>query len=293
MDKVLLIGGTGQVGKLMCDFLQDRCTALDRSVLDLSNPGRICKILHHYQPKLLINTAAYTKVDQAESEPELANQINHLAVAEMATYCADVGIPMIHYSTDYVFNGNKVGEWYEDDKTDPISIYGKTKLAGEEAIKKIGCKHLILRTSWVYSNYGHNFFKTIVRLSQEREELKIVADQFGSPTLADELVTNTIQAIKSAIGMPTFPSGIYHLSGGGLTSWHGFAEAIITKLKAHEIVRNRDIKVEHIWPINTASYPTAAKRPYNSKLNCDKIFHTFGIKMHDWREALLAMTKVI
>ncbi|AFY68930.1 dTDP-4-dehydrorhamnose reductase [Thalassoporum mexicanum PCC 7367] len=296
MVKILLTGTTGQVGwELQRSLLTlGQVITCDRQTLDLANPDRIRNAIKEIQPDLIINPAAYTAVDKAESEPELAMQINGIAPGIMAAEAKKLGATMIHYSTDYVFDGSKDGAYVETDPTNPLGVYGKTKLAGEAAIAQSGAAHLILRTCWVYGRIGKNFMITMLRLFRQKEELRVVADQLGTPTWSRLIAQTTAHIITQAIsssasGSPT-PSltnwftdrgGVYHLTAAGSTSWHGFAKAIMVGDRQAE---QQIIKA--IQPISTSEYPTPAKRPANSQLDPTKLCDTFNINLPTWEECL-------
>lgn len=291
--KILLTGVNGQVGHALQQALANQpalCAeliCLDRSQLDLSNPQAIRDAVQAIQPDLIINPAAYTAVDKAESEPDLAYAINATAPGVLAEEAAKLGAKFIHFSTDYVYAGNKVGVYVEDDATAPLSIYGKSKLAGEEAVRAVGLPALIFRTSWVYGAYGKNFLHTILRLAKERDQLRIVADQAGAPTSSHSIAQAVVEVLTRWNGEY---SGVYHLVNAGHTTWHGFATAIVDvyaqlqpargwpKLKASAV---------NIEPITTADYPTPAARPANSCLDCTKLSADFSVQLPDWRDALI------
>lgn len=286
--KILITGVSGQVGHALSELLNDTDTesviSLSRTELDLSNQDQIRNVIQSIQPDIIINPAAYTAVDKAESEPELAYAINASAPRVLAEEAAKIGARLIHFSTDYVYNGNKSAPYLETDLTEPLSIYGKSKLAGEEAIRHVGLPHLIFRTSWVYGAYGKNFLKTILRLAGEREELRIVADQFGAPTSASSIADTVSNVIKAWHNDTT---GVYHLVNAGQTTWHGFASAIVEEYaRLHTAKGWPPLKVQHIKPISTQEFPTPAVRPVNSSLNTKKLTRDFSIQLPDWRDAL-------
>lgn len=297
--KILLTGINGQVGHALNHLLsKDTLFAhavigLDRTQLDLTNQDEIRLAVKHFKPDVIINPAAYTAVDKAETEPELAYAINADAPRILAEEAAKVGARLIHFSTDYVYPGTKQSPYTEEDETAPLSVYGKSKLAGEEAIRSVGLPHLIFRTSWVYGTYGNNFLKTILRLAKERESLRIVADQVGAPTSSQsiaEAVLKVLVYLKSEISSSEV-SGIYHLVNAGQTSWHGFATAIVEEYARLQSTRGwPPLKVtpSAIQGITTQEYPTPAARPENSRLDCSKLARGFSIKLPDWRDALVA-----
>ncbi|HSI44180.1 MAG TPA: dTDP-4-dehydrorhamnose reductase [Methylotenera sp.] len=285
--KILITGVNGQVGHVLNELLNDstaRIVSLNRAELDLSNQDQIRHIVQSIKPDLVINPAAYTTVDRAESEPELAYAINATAPRVFAEESAKIGARLIHFSTDYVYNGKKSGAYIETDQTEPLSVYGKSKLAGEDAIRQIGVPHLIFRTSWVYGAYGKNFLKTILRLASEREELRIVADQYGAPTSATSIASAVSQLIQS---WHNDTSGIYHMVNNGRTTWHGFASAIVEEYVNSQADKGwPPLKVKSIKPISTQEFPTPATRPANSTLDTAKLEQDFSIQLPDWREAL-------
>ncbi len=279
--RILVLGRSGQVGTALTQSLQGlgELIALDRAQLDLTNPDAIRTTLREIQPQILINAAAYTAVDAAESDQAMAFQINAVAPRVMAEESERLGAALIHYSTDYVFDGGKQGAWMEDDATAPLSVYGHSKLAGEQAITDVGGTHLILRTSWVYGLHGKNFLLTMLKLAESRDSLAIVDDQIGAPTWALTIADATSAIIRDA-GEPAqlaALSGIYHLCAGGHTSWFGFAQAIFS----HASVQRKP----QLRPITTAEYPTPAQRPHNSILNTDKFRRSFG-DLPTWDDAL-------
>jgi dTDP-4-dehydrorhamnose reductase len=281
--KILLLGKNGQVGWELQRTLAPlgEITALGRSELDLADQNAIRHAVRTTKPDLIVNAAAYTAVDKAESEPELAMAINGIAPGILAEEAALANAYLVHYSTDYVFDGTQKTPYAELDSPNPVNIYGKTKLAGEEAITNTGCRHLILRTSWVYSLRGSNFLLTILRLAAERNELSIVNDQHGAPTWArmiaeaTTLIIATARAYKSA-------EGIYHLTATGETTWHGFATAIINQATARGLLATKPA----LKAISSADYPTAAQRPKNSLLDCSALHCTYDLKLPDWATSL-------
>lgn len=297
--KILLTGVNGQVGHaLQKAFLKEASFAnvivsLDRSQLDLTDQGAIRRAVQTIQPDLIINPAAYTAVDKAESEPELAYAINTTAPQVLAEEAAKVGARLIHFSTDYVYAGTKVGAYVENDVTQPLSVYGKSKLAGEDAIRSVGLQHLIFRTSWVYGAYGKNFLNTILRLAAERDELRIVADQFGAPTSSSSIAN----AVLSVMGhWQNTLAGTYHLVNAGQTTWHGFAMAIVEEYNRIQMAHGLPLlkaSPESIHAITTQEYPTPAARPANSCLDCSKLANDFSVRLPDWHAALIAELQAI
>jgi dTDP-4-dehydrorhamnose reductase len=281
---ILLLGRHGQVAWELQRTLQTigHLTILGSADLDLADGGGIRAAVRQIRPQIIVNAAAYTAVDKAESEVELARSINAIAPTILAEEAQKLGALLVHYSTDYIFDGRKNGAYLEEDATNPLSVYGQTKLAGEQGIQSIGGDHLILRTTWVYGNRGKNFLLTILRLAAERPELKIVADQIGAPTWSRSIATVTGQILSQ---WPQNPAGgIYHLSSGGATSWHGFAEKIVEY--ARQCEPKHDLAVEKILPIGTSDYPTPAQRPANSRLDSSKLRNTFGLGLPDWEQDL-------
>jgi dTDP-4-dehydrorhamnose reductase len=283
--RIWIFGAQGQVGRAWRALFQPNSVfAPSRTQLDLSKPESFEQRLDTFgeKPMAVINAAAYTKVDQAESEESLALAINAQAVGALGRWCARGGIPLVHYSTDYVFSGEGEKPWREDAPTAPLSAYGRTKLEGERALAASGAKYLIIRTSWVYDEAGKNFLRTMLSLGATRNELNVVADQIGAPTYASDLARASLQMLDVALKAPLFPSGVYHVTNSGETSWHGFAEAIFDEARRRGIL----LKVRTLAAISTEQYPTPAERPRNSRLDQTKVLQTFGIRMRPWREAL-------
>lgn len=280
--KILLLGQHGQVSQALQQSLgrHIELTVLGREQLDLAKPHEIGQQVLQQRPALIINAAAHTAVDQAESEPKLAFAINATAPGILAEAAAELGAPLIHYSTDYVFDGNKAAPYHEDDTPNPLSVYGRSKLAGEKAITAVGGQHLILRTSWVYSTYGKNFLLTMQRLLQERDSLNVVNDQIGAPTWAGTIAQTTAQLIERWRGGADGPWGIYHLTAQGETSWFGFASAIA------EHLRRQGKRVATLQPIPSSAYPTPAQRPLNSRLDCNRLQQGWQVQLPDWQRAL-------
>ncbi len=285
--KMLVTGKNGQVGWELQRALASlgEVVAVDRSILDLTSPDSIRAVIREVKPNLIVNPAAYTAVDKAESEPDIAQAVNGVAPGVMAEEAKRLGAALIHYSTDYVFDGSKVGPYVEDDPTCPINVYGKTKLAGEDAIRAVGLPHLILRTSWVYGVRGKNFLLTILRLAKEREELKIVGDQIGAPTWSRLIAETTAQIVAQRLAVLQELNGTYNFTAAGNTSWHGFASAIVQGGGLE--------KQPRLLPIPTSEYPLPAPRPKNSVLSNDKLRKEFGVAMPDWQLCLaLAMQEL-
>ncbi len=284
MAPILLIGRNGQIGRKLCEALAPlgALEALDRAALDLADPDSIRDTVRRIAPGLIVNAAAYTAVDKAQEEAGLAMAVNAVAPGILAEEAKRLGAPLVHYSTDYVFDGTASRPYRETDATNPLGEYGRSKLAGEEAIRAVGPIHLILRTAWVYAMHGHNFLLTIQRLAREREELRIVGDQRGAPNWAGGIATATA-AILAQGGLAE-KSGLYHLAAAGETTWHGFAEAIVAALRE----TGEEVRTTRVAPIATADYPTPAARPAYSVLDCSKLRETFGVTLPDWRESLSA-----
>jgi len=286
---ILVFGGGGQLGQ---ELQRDARTqdialyALDRSQTDIADAAAVEQAVAEFKPLLCVNAAAYTKVDQAETEIESARRANEIGPGVIAAACAKANIPMVHISTDYVFDGRKVGPYVETDPIAPVGQYARTKAAGEVAVRRNWPHHLILRTAWVYSEFGHNFLKTMVRLAQQRDEIRIVADQHGCPTSARDLARAILQSAKVLIaGDPVW--GTYHFVGAGETTWHGFAERIFA---AQSRYTGRHPKA---LPITTADYPTAAVRPVNSVLDSTRFTTTFGIRARPWTDEADAITAAV
>lgn len=290
--KILLFGKGGQVGWELQRALSSlgQVVALDHDSTehhgDFSQPEQLAATIAAVRPDVIVNAAAHTAVDKAESEPELARAINATAPGMLARCAAETGAWLIHYSTDYVFDGSGEQQRDETAPTHPLSVYGRTKLEGEQAIQASGCKHLIFRTSWVYAARGGNFAKTMLRLARERDALNVIDDQIGAPTGAELLADVTAHAIRTAQSRPEV-AGLYHLVAGGEVSWHGYARHVIEWARAH----GQEIKVapEAIRPIATSAYPTPAARPLNSRLDTQKLQHTFGLTLPDWQPGMERM----
>ena len=280
--KILISGKTGQVALELQKHLGGlgELIVLGRNDLDLSKPEQIRAQVRAHRPDLIINAAAHTAVDLAESEPELAFAINGIAPGVFAEEAAALGIPLIHYSTDYVFDGNKPAPYTEDDTPNPLGVYGKSKLAGERAIAATGAEHLILRTSWVYSTHGKNFLLTMQRLLQERPELRVVADQIGAPTWAGTIARSTRLLIERWQAAEAGAWGVYHLTAQGETSWFGFTQAIAEHLS----VQGKPCAT--LEPIPASAYPTPAARPQNSRLDCSRLEREWQVAQPAWQNAL-------
>ncbi|WP_350628460.1 dTDP-4-dehydrorhamnose reductase [Pseudoalteromonas sp. CAL260-MNA-CIBAN-0059] len=283
--KVLIAGKNGQVGSCLVSQLSDMPTidflALGREDLDITDAEQVNKIVNEYKPSIIINAAAYTSVDKAESEVELADAINNLGPKNLAKAAAQINAAIIHISTDYVFAGDKEGLYTEADEVNPQGVYGQTKLAGEQSVAQECTAHIILRTAWVFSEFGNNFVKTMLRLAQTRNSIGVVGDQFGGPTYAGDIakaLINIAQQLKQ--GSTKF--GVYNYSGYPHVSWQEFAEQIFESALTHNIIGSPIM----VNAITTADYPTPAKRPANSKLDCSKIATDFSIPPGDWQNAL-------
>jgi dTDP-4-dehydrorhamnose reductase len=275
--KILITGINGQVGHaLMREITEHELIGFTRQECDLTNLDQIRQLIDHHQPDLIINPAAYTKVDQAEDEPELAFKINRDAPRVMAEKAREYNIPLIHFSTDYVFDGEKKEAYVEEDPSHPLGVYGQSKCAGEEAIQEVGGLIYIFRTSWVYSNIGHNFFLTIKKLSQERDKLKVVADQIGVPT-SNQFIAEQMKFIIPQLHYNN--TGVYHLVPDGSCSWHEFAKVIIGQT-------NPQFDLDNLHAIPTHEFPTKTKRPANSLLANVKIKQMFHLNLSDWSQEL-------
>ncbi|MCE2780684.1 dTDP-4-dehydrorhamnose reductase [Limnohabitans sp.] len=294
--KILLLGKNGQVGWELQRSLAPlgEVLALDRHSTDmcgdLSQPERLAQTVRDWRPAVIVNAAAHTAVDKAESEPDLARCLNATAPAALAQAAADIGAWLVHYSTDYVFNGQGEQPWQEDDATGPLSVYGQTKLEGEQHIVASGCKHLVFRTSWVYAARGGNFAKTMLRLAAERERLTVIDDQHGAPTGADLIADVTAHAIRQATVKPAPDlSGIYHLVASGVTSWHGYASHVIAQARALQPANA--LKVSEIAPVPTSAFPTPARRPLNSRLSTRKLQQALGLVLPPWQSGVDRMLR--
>jgi dTDP-4-dehydrorhamnose reductase len=290
--KILLLGKNGQVGWELQRSLAPlgEVLALDRHSTDfcgdLSQPERLAQTVRAWRPDVIVNAAAHTAVDKAESEPELAHGLNATAPATLAQVALETGAWLVHYSTDYVFNGQGEQPWQEDDATGPLSVYGQSKLTGEQAIAASGCQHLIFRTSWVYAARGGNFAKTMLRLAAERERLTVIDDQHGAPTGADLIADVTAHAIRSAIHKPAL-AGVYHLVAGGETTWHGYASHVVAQ--ARQLQPDLGLKVTDIAPVPTTAFPTPARRPLNSRMSTHKLQQAFGLVLPPWQQGVNRM----
>jgi len=293
-SRILLTGVNGQLGSALQSRLAGyEVVALDRSRLDLAQPDSIRKTVREIQPQWIVNPAAYTAVDKAESDSASAFAINAEAVAVLTDEAARAGSVLLHYSTDYVFEGIGTVPYSETDPTNPQNVYGASKLAGEQAVLASRASALIFRTSWVYNATGRNFLRTILRLARERQELRIVADQHGAPTSADDLAEMTLRVIQQIEGTASDMkvslleaaaplTGIYHAAGSGETTWYGFAAEALRLLQQQDPHQN----LATLLPITTAEYPTPAQRPLNSRLDCNKLANTFRYTLPEWKQSL-------
>lgn len=279
---ILVTGANGQLGQAFryCapDFKEIEVVFLDRSHLDISNAKQCRKVLEQWMPDIVINCAAYTNVEKAEDEPELALMQNGTAPAFLAVACASIDAQLIHFSTDYVFDGSKASAYTEADEVHPISSYGLSKLAGERGVRSSGCDHWIFRVAWLYSPFGHNFYKTMLRFGKEKPELKVVVDQLGAPTNAIILAQDVLQVCHQWLYNEQFhlTTGIYHYAHDGQTSWHGFA---------NEILKHHGLSTP-VLPVKTEEFPTKAQRPKNSLLDASLFFGSAQLKPLSWTEAL-------
>lgn len=281
--KVLLLGSTGQVGKELLPRLKEanyEVIAPTRAELDLYELSAVKNFLGDCSPNLIINAAAYTAVDKAETEVENAFKLNAHLPETLAAFCQARDIPLIHYSTDYVYDGSGEKPWVESDPVNPLSIYGKSKLAGDNAIINSKCNALIFRTSWVVSVHGHNFVKTMLKLGKGKEALTIVADQYGAPASAQFIAATTMKAIES-LQKNEIERGVYHLAPRGYTSWYELAKFVFDEATNNGLELR--IKHESISPVTTVEYPTPAKRPNNSRLNCEKLEKTLNTEFQNWQ----------
>jgi dTDP-4-dehydrorhamnose reductase len=282
--RIVLLGRTGQVGRELERTLPavGEVTAFDRAGADLERPDAVADLILGLRPDVVVNAAAYTAVDRAESEPDRARLVNATAVAALAAACRRVDALVVHYSTDYVFDGTQSGPHTETDSPAPLGVYGATKLAGERGLAAAGCRHLVFRTSWVYAAHGANFVRTILRLAGEREELAVVDDQTGAPTSAPLIAAITAAAVARAAGGHGLADGVYHLAPRGAVTWCGFARHVL------EVARSLGMPLvlepERVRPIPTAAYPTAARRPANSLLCTAKLEAAIGRTLPAWQD---------
>ncbi len=282
-QRILVTGGSGQLAQALGEAGGERVLVVGRPVFDFDRPETIAAVFRAGNPWLVVNAAAYTAVDAAEKDEAAALRANRDGPAELARLCAEAGVPLIHVSTDYVFDGSKPEPYVETDAVSPQSVYGASKLAGEFGVQMAGARAIVIRTAWVYAATGRNFVRTMLELAKTRDRLRVVADQMGCPTAADDLAA-AILAIADRIesgGWKDAYRGVLHVAGAGETTWHGLAEAVFAEAARH------GAKVpEAVEPIATSDYPTPAKRPANSRLNCARLETVFGVKMPDWRDGV-------
>ncbi|MDP9895817.1 dTDP-4-dehydrorhamnose reductase [Variovorax boronicumulans] len=292
--KLLLLGKGGQVGWELQRSLAPlgELVALDFDSTDFhadfSRPEQLAETVLKVRPDVIVNAAAHTAVDKAESEPEFARKLNATSPGVVAEAAQQIGALMVHYSTDYVFDGSGSKPWKEDDATGPLSIYGSTKLEGEQLVARHCAKHLIFRTSWVYAARGGNFAKTMLRIAKERDKLTVIDDQFGAPTGAELLADITAHAIRATLQDPS-KAGLYHAVAGGVTTWHGYARFVIEQAKAAGV----ELKAgpEAVEPVPTTAFPTPATRPHNSRLDTTKLQSTFGLVLPEWQSGVARMLR--
>ncbi|EGR2229128.1 dTDP-4-dehydrorhamnose reductase [Vibrio parahaemolyticus] len=284
--RVLVTGSKGQVGYCLAELLSNEenvaLLAVDREDLDITNQEAVNEVVKAFKPTIIINAAAHTAVDKAEQEVEVSYAINRDGPKFLAEAAQDIGAAILHISTDYVFEGNKEGEYVEDDATNPQGVYGASKLAGEIAVAEVCDKHVILRTAWVFGEHGNNFVKTMLRLAATRSELSIVGDQFGGPTYAGDIAKALVEIAKKISNDESVEYGIYHYSGEPHVSWYEFADTILDNAVEQGVLRNKP----KLSSITTEQYSTPAKRPSNSTLSSNKIVHAFEIKTSDWKAAI-------
>ena len=293
LPRILVVGHKGQVGTEMCEQLKvsgHQFVGIDREECDITKPGSVVSIIRDVKPQVIVNAAAYTAVDKAEAEPEIAEAINATAPTEMAEEAKRIGSLFIHYSTDYVFNGENDRPWTEEDKPAPLGVYGRTKLKGELGVHSSGAAAYTFRTSWVYGVYGANFLLTMLKLGSTREELAVIGDQIGAPTWSRNLADVTMHTIRKFstpsgtidLDVAQAMAGLYHATGGGHTSWHGFAEAIFAEARE----RGFEVKVKSVKKIRTEDWPSAARRPKYSVLSNSKLQKVLGFTFPDWNDAM-------
>lgn len=284
MARFLITGANGQVGYCLTQQLQGKheILAVDRDELDITDQSAVKNAVENFRPDVIINAAAHTAVDRAETEVELSEAINVKGPQYLAEAAKNVDAAILHISTDYVFDGQREGKYKETDATDPQGVYGKTKLEGEQAVAKTNDKFIVLRTAWVFGEHGNNFVKTMLRLAKTRDTLGVVADQIGGPTYAGDIAASLIQIAEKIIAGEDVQYGIYHFTGEPYVSWCDFAKAIFTEAVSQNILE----KAPHVNAITTADYPTPAKRPANSCLDLTKIQRVFGIQPSNWQKAL-------
>lgn len=292
--KLLLLGKGGQVGWELQRSLAPlgELVALDhestRFHADFNQPERLVETVRAVRPDVIVNAAAHTAVDKAESEPDLARKLNATAPGTLAQAAGEIGALMVHYSTDYVFDGSGERPWREEDATGPLSVYGQTKLEGEQLVVQNCARHLIFRTSWVYAARGGNFAKTMLRLAKERDKLTVINDQFGAPTGAELLADATAHAIRETV-RDYGKSGLYHLVAGGVTTWNGYARFVLTQAEA--LGMELKARPQAVDPVPTSAFPTPAKRPRNSRLDTSKFRQSFGLVLPSWEEGVARMLR--
>ncbi len=286
--RVLLTGAAGQVGRETARAMgaDDDLLALDRAALDITDREAVFEAVRQHRPEVVINAAAYTAVDHAESEAETVLAVNRDGTRHLAEACAEAGAALIHLSTDYVFDGQKAEPYSEGDPPNPLGAYGQSKWEGEEAVRQTLRRHVILRTSWVFSAHPPNFVLTMLRLARERDALRVVADQQGCPTAAADVARSALAVARRLVADAEAPMGTFHLAGQPATTWHGFAEAVVEEARRHGPLR-----AQRVEPIATAEYPTPAPRPANSRLDTAKLERAYGLAAPDWRPALRRVIK--
>jgi dTDP-4-dehydrorhamnose reductase len=293
--RLMLTGANGQLGFELVRSLAviGDVWALDRTACDLADPASVEAAVSRWRPHIIVNAAAWTAVDKAESEPEAASAVNAAAPGLLASLAADSGALLVHYSTDYVFDGSGIRPWREGDATGPLSVYGQSKLAGERAIVAAGARHLIFRTSWVYGAHGANFLKTVLRLARERDRLAMVADQIGAPTGAALIADVTAQVLAQYLRSrrEQFAYGTYHLAAAGETSWQQYARFVVAEAGA--LGQSFALSADDIAPIAAKDYPLPARRPANSRLDCSKLCETFGLHLPDWRDGVRQLLRLL
>ena len=289
MGPLLVLGAGGQLGQEMIDLARERgieALGLDRAALDITDAAAVAQALEVARPSLILNAAAYTGVDRAEGEPEAAWAANAHGAEAVARGAAKIGAPLVHISTDYVFDGRKHGAYVENDPISPLGAYGASKAEGEKRVRALTPNHVILRTGWVFGKYGANFLKTVMRLVRDSDRLRIVADQRGTPTATRDVAEATL-AVRTALAEGRGNWGTYHFAGGAVTTWHGFAEAIVAEQAK---ATGRAPAVE---PVATRDYPTAARRPANSELDSSLFAATFGYRAEPWRDRMIETVKIL
>ena len=288
---IAIIGSNGQLGWELVRRAKHRgyeALAVDFPEIDIVKPASIKDKLSPKNTSLVINAAAYTAVDRAESEADQANAVNRDGAANLAEFCKQAALPLVHISTDYVFDGSKAGPYCEDDPVAPPGVYGQSKEAGETEVRRRLQEHLIIRTAWLYGVHGHNFVKTMLRLGKERNTIKVVADQTGCPTYAADLADAILLMTDRILSQRNIPWGTYHYCGNGSTTWYGFAEAIFKIVETYE-----KFAVKEVNPISTDEYPTPVRRPSNSVMDCSKIVNNFGVCPRPWEKSLADMIDAV